>query len=57
MKQAYQNLSDLLQGSIPAEAFWAQLPEHIQQQAMAHQGQIHTVQELRAFAQRCRREG
>ncbi len=56
MKQQYENLSDLLQTSVPAEAFWAQLPEWIQQRAMDHQNQICSTKELRAFVRSCQRE-
>ena len=56
MKQQYDNLSDLLQASVPAEAFWAQLPEWIQQRAVDQQNQIHSTQELRAFVRTCQRE-
>ncbi len=57
MKQEYQDLSELLQYSIPAEAFWAQLPERTQQMAMARREEIRTLRQLRAFAQNCRGEG
>lgn len=56
MKQQYENLSELLQSSSPAEAFWAQLPEWVQQRAVDRQNQIHSAQELRAFARSCQRE-
>lgn len=56
MKQNYENLSELLQSSSPAEAFWSQLPEWVQQRAVDHQNQIHNTQELRAFARSCQRE-
>ena len=57
MKQEYQDLSELLQYSIPAEAFWAQLPERTQQMAMARREEIRPLRQLRAFAQNCRGEG
>ena len=53
MRQSYKDLSELLKDSTQAEAFFAQLPERIQNQAMEHRASIHTAKELRAFAKQC----
>lgn len=51
MDHKFSDLSELLKYSIPAEALWAQLPEWVQRQAVAHGGEIHSEQELRRFAE------
>lgn len=50
MKENYRNLSELLKNSVPAEAYFSQLPEHIQTKAMEHSGMIHSTRSLRAMA-------
>lgn len=56
MTQIYRDLSELLQKSIPAEAYFSQLPEQIQMKAMSQASAIRTQGDLRAFARRCARE-
>lgn len=56
MTQTYRDLSELLMMSIPAEAYFSQLPERIQTKAMEHRNDIHTQGDLRAFAKRCTEE-
>ena len=56
MSQSYKDLSELLKDSTQAEAFFAQLPERIQNQAMEHRASIHTAKDLRSFAKRCAEE-
>ena len=53
MNQSYKNLSELLQSSTQAEAFFNQLPER---KAMDQREKLHTVKELRAFAKHCAEE-
>lgn len=50
MKENYRDLSELLKNSIPAEAYFSQLPEHIQNKAMSHSGMIHSTKSLRSMA-------
>lgn len=50
MKQHYQDLSELLKNSVAAEAFFSQMPEQAQMQAMKQSKQIHTQHDLREFA-------
>lgn len=50
MKQHYQDLSELLKNSVAAEAFFSQMPEQAQMQAMKQRSQIHTQHDLREFA-------
>lgn len=50
MKENYRDLSELLKNSVPAEAYFSQLPEHIQTKAMAHKGMIHSTKSLRSMA-------
>ena len=51
MKENYRDLSELLKNSVPADAYFSQLPEHIQTKAMAHSGMIHSTRNLRAMAE------
>ena len=53
MNQSYKDLSELLKDSTQAEAFFSQLPERIQNQAMEHRASIHTAKDLRSFAKQC----
>lgn len=57
VKENYRNLSDLLKNSVPAEAYFSQLPEHIQTKAMEHSGMIHSTRSLRAMAKVWSNEG
>ena len=57
MKENYRNLSELLKNSVPAEAYFSQLPEHIQTKAMDHSGMIHSTKSLRAMAKVWAAEG
>lgn len=50
MKENYRNLSELLKNSVPAEAYFSQLPEHVQTKAMNHSGMIHSTRSLKAMA-------
>ena len=56
MKNEFSDLSELLQYSTPAEGFWAQLPETVQAKAMAQQGSIRSLRQLREFAAGCSEE-
>ena len=53
MSRSYANLSELLLHSTDAEGFFAQLPDDIQAMAMVRSRDIHTGQDLRAFARGC----
>ena len=50
MKEHYRDLSELLQHSTPAEAYFSQLSEEVQAKAMAHSGMIHSTRNLKAMA-------
>lgn len=50
MEHQYQNLSDLLKNSVAAEAYFSQLPEQAQIQAMKQSNNFHTQHDLREFA-------
>lgn len=56
MKNEFSDLSELLQYSTPAEGFWAQLPEAVQAKAMAQQGSIRSLRQLREFAAKYSKE-
>lgn len=50
MEQHYTDLSELLKNSIAAEAFFSQLPEQAQMEAMKQSKHFHTQHDLREFA-------
>ena len=56
MKENYRDLSELLKNSVPAEAFFSQVPENLQAKAMAHSGMIHSTRALRSMVRAWSRE-
>jgi hypothetical protein len=54
--ETFQDLSQLLANSTPAEAYFSQLPEWIQQRAVSQRSSIRSQQELRDFVRQCQQE-